>query len=80
MKTQLIALAFSLASTPAGASVNGAEAPALDMTPQPAAFASEPAGRSENRCGEASRMFFILRDPAGGIVAMGVAEVTPPCR
>lgn len=79
MKTQLIALTFFLASTPAGASINTADTPSLDVTPQPAAFVSEPVVSTDATCGTPREMLFILRDPSGAIVAMGVAEVTPPC-
>jgi hypothetical protein len=79
MKTQLIALIFLLASTPAGASINTAEATPLDMTPQPAAHSSEPVVPRHPKCGEAREMLFILRDPSGSIVAMGLAKVTPSC-
>ena len=79
MKTLLIALTFLLASSPAGASINTSEATPLDMTPQPAAYRTEPATPPDSACGKPHEMLFILRDPSGAIVAMGVAEVAPTC-
>lgn len=79
MKTQLIAFLALLASTPAGASVNTAETAPLDITPQPAAYQEELATQPVSRCGKPQQMLFILRDPSGAVVAMGVAEVPATC-
>jgi hypothetical protein len=79
MKTQLIALIALLGSTPAGASINTSEATPLDIAPQPASYQKDPVPRVDSRCGEPRQMMFILRDPSGAIVAMGVAEVPVTC-
>jgi hypothetical protein len=79
MKTQLIALAFLVASSPAGASINMSEGVPLAVTPQPVALDAQPVAIPEPVCGEPRQMIFILRDASGGIVAMGVAEVAPSC-
>jgi hypothetical protein len=80
MRTQLTTTFFLLiASTPAGASINATEATPLGMDLQLAAFAGEPVAQADPACGEAREMLYILRDPSGAIVAMGVAEVTPDC-
>lgn len=79
MKTQLIALIGLLASSPAGASINISESPVLDIAPQPATYRSEQAVEPDSVCGEPRQMLFILRDPSGSIVAMGVAEMPATC-
>lgn len=79
MKTQLIAIIALLASTPAGASIDTSAATSPDITPQPVAYASEPAIKRDIGCGKPQHMLFILRDPSGAIVAMGVAEVPATC-
>lgn len=79
MKTQLIAFIALLASTPAGAAINTAEATSLEIAPQPAAFMPEPTPQPVAKCGEPRQMMFILRDPSGAIVAMGVAELPAAC-
>ena len=79
MKTQLIAIIALVASTPAGASINTSETTPLDITPQPVAYNSAPAAEPDLRCGEPRQMLFILRDPSGAVVAMGVAEVPATC-
>lgn len=79
MKTQLIAIITLLASTPAGASINTSIATSLDIAPQPVAYDSEPSTKPDIGCGKPQQMLFILRDPSGAIVAMGVAEVPATC-
>ena len=79
MKTQLIAFISLLAATPALASLNTAETTPLDIAPQPASYQREPAALPDFKCGKPQRMMFILRDPSGAIVAMGVAEVPATC-
>ena len=79
MKTQLIAFVTLLASSPAVASINSSEVTPMDIAPQPAAYRSQTASQLEPHCGDTRQMMFILRDPSGAIVAMGVAEVPAPC-
>lgn len=79
MKTQLIALIALLSSTPAGASINTSIATPMDIAPQPAAYQAEPAIEPATDCGDPKQMIFILRDPSGAIVAMGVAQVPATC-
>ncbi|MGV3550344.1 hypothetical protein [Rhizobium sp.] len=79
MKSQFIALTLLATATPAIASINATETPPLDMTPQPAAFISEPVARLNTDCGAPREMLYILRDASGAIVGMGVAQATPPC-
>ena len=79
MKTQLIAFIALLASTPADASLNTSEDTSRDIAPQPAAYQKEPAPQPVLRCGKPRQMMFILRDPSGAIVAMGIAEVPATC-
>lgn len=79
MKTQLIAFIALLASSPAGASINTSADTALDIAPQPAAYRNQPAIQPDPKCGKPQKMMFILRDPAGAIVAMGIAEMPATC-
>ena len=79
MKTQLIALIACLASTPVGASINTSVDTPLDMTPQPATYQAEPAAVPDAPCGKPQQLLFILRDPSGAVIAMGVAEVPASC-
>lgn len=79
MKTQLIAFISLLASTPALASLGTAETTPMDIAPQPASYQHEPSALPDSECGEPQQMMFILRDPSGAIVAMGVAEVPASC-
>ena len=79
MKTQLIAIITLLASTPAGASIDTSAATSVDITPQPVAYQSEPRVKPDVGCEKPQHLLFILRDPNGAIVAMGVAEVPATC-
>ena len=79
MKTQLIALIACLASTPVGASINTSEDAPLDLAPQPATYHAAPAAIPDTSCGKPQQMLFILRDPSGAVVAMGVAQVPASC-
>jgi hypothetical protein len=78
MKTHFIALITLLASTPAGASINTSEATPLNITPQPVAYDNTQIVQPD-KCGKPQQMLFILRDPSGAIVAMGVAEMPATC-
>jgi hypothetical protein len=79
MKTQLIALLTLFAATPAGASIDASDVPPLSIAPQPAVYQAEPAIEPATKCGAPRQMIFILRDPSGAIVAMGVAQVPATC-
>jgi len=79
MKTQLIALIAFLATTPVAAAINTSEDIPLDIAPQPAAYQAKPAPMPDISCGKPQQMLFILRDPSGAIVAMGVAQVPATC-
>lgn len=78
MKTQFISLIALLASTPAGASINTSVITPVDITPQPVVYDRAPVLQPD-KCGKPQQMLFILRDPSGAIVAMGVAEVPATC-
>lgn len=79
MKTQLIALAFLAASSAADASINMSDDVTLALAPQPASFDAQPGATHDSVCGEPRQMIFILRDPSGAIVAMGVTEAAASC-
>lgn len=79
MKTQLIALATLLASSPASAALDTSTTDDLAVAPIPAAYSEAPSLRQEPGCGEPRSMIIMLRDEDGSVVAMGVAQVEPMC-
>lgn len=79
MKTQLIAFMALFAPGIADASINTSEAMPLAIASQPATYQEEPFAAPDATCREARQMIFILRDPSGAIVAMGVARVPESC-
>lgn len=79
MKAQLAAIFLLLASTPARASVATSQSPELGVGIQPAALSSGPVAQPEVGCGPPVVMQFILRDPNGVVVAIGVADVPTRC-
>jgi hypothetical protein len=79
MKTSSIVLITLFAATPAGASLNTSDSTPFAVAPQPAAYRSEPHPVPDTTCAKPRKMIFILRDPSGSIVAMGVAQVPATC-
>jgi hypothetical protein len=79
MKTQLMALAAALASTPALASLGTSDATKQGIALEPAAFASPASMPADRNCGQPQNMMLILHDERGDIVAAAVVQVTPDC-
>lgn len=79
MKTQLLALAAALASTPAWATLGTTDDASPEVALRPAAYSAQPARPAPTSCGTPKHMMFLLRDESGAIVAAALVQVTPDC-